>query len=45
MVIETPDLVLYFHRNLRNSKGTKNMVEQAEKAGVPILSGADSNEQ
>ena len=30
-----PDLVLAFHSHLMLSKGTKNMVAQAEAAGVP----------
>lgn len=29
-----PDLVLAFSRDIENSKGTRNMVEQARKAGV-----------
>jgi hypothetical protein len=29
-----PDLVIAFHANLEESKGTKNMVSQAEKAGI-----------
>lgn len=31
-----PDLVLAFHDDLENSKGTKNMVNQAKKAGLPV---------
>jgi hypothetical protein len=31
-----PDLVIAFHPFLRNSKGTKDMVLQAEKAGIPV---------
>lgn len=30
-----PDLVIAFHDDLENSKGTKDMVKQAKKAGVP----------
>lgn len=30
-----PDIVLAFHQRLWDSKGTKNMVEIAKKAGVP----------
>ena len=38
MLVEgKPDLVLAFHYDLEHSKGTKNMVEQATKAGVPIV--------
>jgi len=36
---EQPDVVVYFHNNLEGSKGTKNMVEQAEKAGVKVMDG------
>ena len=31
-----PDIVLAFHDNLEESKGTKDMVLQAQKAGVPV---------
>ena len=31
-----PDLVLAFHGDLAKSKGTKNMIEQASKAGVAV---------
>lgn len=31
-----PDMVCAFHNNLRDSKGTKNMVRQAINAGVPV---------
>jgi hypothetical protein len=31
-----PDLVLAFHDNIENSKGTKDMVSRARKAGVPV---------
>ena len=31
-----PDLVVAFHDDLENSKGTKNMVNIAHKAGVPV---------
>ena len=34
-----PNLVIYFSLNLEASKGTKNMVEQATKAGVPVIDG------
>ena len=30
-----PTFVAAFHNNIENSKGTKNMVEQAKKAGIP----------
>ena len=33
-----PDLVLAFHNNLHNSRGTKHMVESALKAGVTVRS-------
>ena len=31
-----PDLVLAFHEHLEKSKGTKDMIRRAEKAGVPF---------
>lgn len=30
-----PDFVLAFHHNIEESKGTKNMIMIAEKAGIP----------
>jgi len=36
-MIETkPNLVLAFHNNLALSKGTKNTVDQARKAKIPV---------
>lgn len=32
-----PDLVIAFHNDLSVSKGTKNMVNQAQKAGIPVV--------
>ena len=32
-----PDLIVYFHDNIKKSKGTKDMVGRAEKAGLPVL--------
>jgi hypothetical protein len=32
-----PDLVLAFHSDIENSKGTKNMVEIARKKGVETI--------
>jgi len=32
-----PDLVLAFHDDIENSKGTKNMVAQARKAGIETV--------
>ncbi len=32
-----PDLVLAFHTDIQKSKGTKNMIEQAEKRGIKII--------
>jgi len=29
-----PDIVLAFHTNINQSKGTKDMVERAKKAGI-----------
>jgi len=34
-----PTLVVFFHNNLRESKGTKDMVKIAVAAGVPVLNG------
>ena len=31
-----PDIVLAFHNNIKRSKGTKNMVEIAMAAGIPV---------
>lgn len=31
------DLVVAFHKDLENSKGTKNMVTQAEKEGLEVI--------
>jgi len=31
-----PDLVLAFHENIEKSKGTKDMIAKAEKAGVEV---------
>lgn len=31
-----PDIVFAFHDNLKESKGTKNMISRAEKAGVRV---------
>ncbi len=33
---EKPDLVLAFHRDLANSKGTADMISRARRAGVPV---------
>ncbi len=33
---EQPNLVVAFHSNFEKSKGTKNMLEQADKRGIPI---------
>jgi hypothetical protein len=32
-----PELVLAFHNDLENSKGTRNCVEEAKKRDVPVL--------
>ncbi len=38
MLVEgKPDLVVAFHNNLAKSKGTRNMVEQARKAGIKVI--------
>lgn len=31
-----PELVIAFHNDLENSKGTKNCVEEAEKRGIEV---------
>lgn len=31
-----PDLVVAFHNDLEHSKGTKNMLERANKHGIPV---------
>ena len=31
-----PDFVAAFHNNIDQSKGTKNMINQAKKAGIPF---------
>jgi len=32
-----PDLVVYFHDDIENSKGTKDMVARAKKAGIEVI--------
>jgi hypothetical protein len=32
-----PEVVVAFHDNLEKSKGTKDMIRQAENAGVPVI--------
>jgi hypothetical protein len=34
-----PDLVVYFHEDLDRSKGTRNMVSQAMRAGIRVICG------
>lgn len=36
LIVGKPDLILAFHDNIDKSKGTKNMIKQAKKAGVPV---------
>ena len=31
-----PDVVIAFHQDIENSKGTKDMVERAEKVGIKV---------
>ena len=31
-----PELVIAFHPDIRNSRGTKDMVNRAEKTGIPV---------
>lgn len=35
MLEENPDLVIAFHNDLNSSKGTKDMINRAKKAGIP----------
>ena len=38
MLVEgKPQLVVAFHSDIENSKGTKNMVQQAVKADIPVF--------
>ena len=37
MLDQKPDLVLAFHADLDNSKGTRDMVIRARKAGIEVL--------
>ena len=32
-----PDIVVYFHDDIESSKGTKDMVARARKAGIKVL--------
>lgn len=34
---ENPDMVIAFHSNINNSKGTKNMQKCAKKANIPFF--------
>ena len=34
-----PTLVIFFHNNLKQSKGTRDMVEIAVKANIPVING------
>lgn len=40
-----PDGVVAFHYDLSKSKGTKNMIEQAMKAGVPVWVVTEGNDK
>jgi len=38
MLVEgRPNLVIAFHNDIEHSKGTKNMIEQARKAGIRVI--------
>jgi YspA, cpYpsA-related SLOG family len=37
MLMKSPGLVLAFHYDLKNSRGTKNMIAQAKQAHVPVV--------
>ena len=34
-----PDLIVWFHNDIENSKGTKNMITVAKKAGIKVVEG------
>lgn len=37
MLSENPEAVFAFHNDIVNSKGTKNMIKQAEEAGIKLI--------
>lgn len=37
MLDENPDLVIAFHDNIKNSKGTKDCLKEAEKRGIKTI--------
>lgn len=41
MLDEHPDIVIAFHNDLKNSKGTKDTVTEAIKRGIPVKYVAD----
>jgi hypothetical protein len=36
-----PELVVYFHPDLANSRGTGDMVRRAKKAGIEVINGME----
>lgn len=40
---DKPDLVIAFHNDLEHSKGTKNMVAQAQKRGIEVQLISENN--
>lgn len=34
---EHPDLVIVFHENIKESKGTKDMCKRAKEQGIPVI--------
>lgn len=38
-----PSLVLFFHYNLQQSKGTKDMVDRARRAGIQVIDGQSTS--
>lgn len=36
MLNEKPDLCLAFHVDIKNSRGTRDMVERCQQAGIPV---------
>jgi hypothetical protein len=44
MLDQNPDLVLAFHNNLAESRGTKDCVKEAERRGFPVVVFTESAE-
>lgn len=37
MLATLPDLVIAFHDNIRESKGTRHCIREAQKRGIPVV--------